>query len=285
MTDEKGKASMTDQGATRQILRSLVLSSTLLAAGCRTGVDDVHRWANTQQGPRKIVAVMSHDKYPDDLRIEAAMTLVRMKPRSGRRVGIDELISGLQNLPANKRASIVAGMVPLLVEEIRQPPPEPGPDGVRPVDPTFPYKDAAFAMLTNEGEALVASNQHRQDLEAALADWELADFSARMDDSSQAYGMGQLLAQLGAAGVKRLPQLIVPEAEKVGSIAGYIADFGDDATKLAASKRLVKVAQEVDSAAWLSRKAPSLKKANEASGQKVEGKRFEAQLAPPSSAR
>jgi hypothetical protein len=55
--------------------------------------------------------------------------------------------------------------------------------------------------------------------------------------------------------------------------------LGDPATKLEASQRLVKVAQEVDSKAWLERKAPGLKEANEASGQKVEGARFDAQLA------
>lgn len=270
---------MTDHGAAGQILRNLLLATTLaLTAGCRTGVDDVHRWANTQQGPRKIVAVMSRDKYPHELRVEAAMTLIRMKPRSGRRVGIDELVSGLGNLPAPERAKIVGGMVPILVEEIRRPPPQAAEGQARPVDPTFPYKDAAFALLTSEGQALVESKRQQADLEAALADWVLADFGPRMDESSQAYGMGQLLARLGADGVRRLPQLIAPEAEKVGSIAGFVADFGDEATKMQTSTRLVKVAREVDSAAWLQRKAPVLQKANETSGHKVEGKRFQAQL-------
>jgi hypothetical protein len=226
------------------------------------------------------MAVMTHGKYVDPLRIEAAMTLVRMKPRAGRRVGIDELIAGLADMPAASRAVIVKGMVPLLVQEIRKPPPpEPAAGAAREPDTTFPYKDAAFALLTNEGEELVPIQQHRQELESALSDWVMADFSARMDDSSQAYGMGQVLAELGAEGVRRLPQLIVPEAKKIGNIAGFIADFGDAQTKLEASQRLVKVAQEVDSKAWLDRKAPGLREANQASGQKVEGPRFEAQLA------
>jgi hypothetical protein len=107
----------------------------------------------------------------------------------------------------------------------------------------------------------------------------MRDFSARMDDSTQAYGMGQVLAALGADGVRRLPQLIVPEARKIGSIAQLVADLGDAQTKLEASERLVQVAREVDSEAWLARKAPLLKQANEASGQKVDGPRFDAQLA------
>jgi hypothetical protein len=271
---------MTDHAPSRRKIYSLVLAATVgLAAGCRTSADDVHRWANTQQGPRKIVAVMTHEKYPEELRVEAAMTLVRMKPRSGRRVGIDELITGLSDLPATGRAKIVTGMVPLLEQEIRRPPPVMDAAGVTEEDPTFPYKDAAFALLTNEGEVLVANKQQRQRLRDALSDWAVADFSARMDDSSQAYGMSQLLAELGPDGVRRLPGLISVEAKKIGSIAGIIADLGDAATKLEASEKLVEVARDVNSDAWLKRKAPALKQANEASGHKVDGARFDAQLA------
>jgi hypothetical protein len=272
---------MTDRARLHRNIWSWALAASLAAvAGCRTSVDDVHRWANTQQGPRKIVAVMTHDKYPDDLRIEAAMTLVRMKPRSGRRVGIDELVAGLADLPAAGRSKIVSGMVPLLEQEIAKvPPAEPTAGLPREVDTTFPYKDAAFALLTSDGEELVASKQERQRLKTALSNWAIADFSARMDDSSQAYGMGQVLAELGADGVRRLPQLIVPEAKKIGSITQLVADLGDERTKLEASQRLVQVAREVDSEAWLARKAPLLKQANEASGNKVEGPRFDAQLA------
>jgi hypothetical protein len=272
---------MIDHGPTRRKIYGLTLAASLgFSAGCRTDVEDVHRWANRQQGPRKIVAVMTHDKYPDELRIEAALTLVRMKPRSGRRLGIDELVSGLAGLPAASRAKIVGGLVPVLEKELRRPPPpEADAAGLRVVDPTFPYKDAAFALLTGEGEGLVASQSDRQRLRAALGDWALADFSGRMDDTSQAYGMGQMLTELGAEGVRRLPALITPEAKKIGSIAGLIADLGDPPTKLEASQKLVRVAEEVNSDAWLARKAPALKQANEASGQKVEGARFEAQLA------
>lgn len=272
---------MDDRTRIRRNICSWALAASLAAlAACRTSVDDVHRWANTQQGPRKIVAVMTHDKYPDDLRIEAAMTLVRMKPRSGRRVGIDELVAGLGTLQAPSRARIVSGMVPVLEQEMSKPPPPVPPSGApREPDGTFAYKDAAFALLTHPSEELVASEPERQRLKGALASWAMADFAPRMDDPSQAYGMGQMLADLGPDGVRRLPELIVPEAKKIGSIAGFIAEIGDAATKLEASKRLVAVAREVDSAPWLARKGPILKQANEASGYKVDGPRFDEQLA------
>jgi hypothetical protein len=272
---------MTDRARLHRNICSWALAASLAAVcGCRTSVDDVHRWANTQQGPRKIVAVMTHDKYPDDLRIEAAMTLVRMKPRSGRRVGIDELVAGLADVPAAGRAKIVRGMVPLLVHAISKAPPPEAPAGTaREIDTTFPYKDAAFALLTSDGGELVVDAAERQHLKTALENWMVADFSARMDDPSQAYGMGQVLAELGADGVRRLPQLIVPEAKKIGSIAQLVADLGDEQTKLEASRRLVQVAREVDSEVWLARKRPMLEQANQTSGHKVEGARFDAQLA------
>jgi len=272
---------MDDRTRIRRTIQSWALALSVAGSvACRTSVEDVHRWANTQQGPRKIVAVMTHDKYPDELRIEAAMTLVRMKPRSGRRVGIDELVGGLRALPAASRNKLVTGMLPLLEREILRPPPaEPAQGAPREPDTTFPYKDAAFALLTNPSEELVVGEPERQRLKATLASWAMADFAARMDDPSQAYGMGQMLADLGPDGVRRLPELIVIDAKKLSSIAGFVADHGDDATKLEASTRLCAIAREVDSAAWLARKAPMLKQANEASGYKVEGARFDEQLA------
>ncbi len=72
-------------GATagRFVAAITVAAVLTLGQGCRTSDDDVHRWANSAQGPRKLVAVLTHDKYPIDLRIEAAETLVSMKPRGG----------------------------------------------------------------------------------------------------------------------------------------------------------------------------------------------------------
>jgi hypothetical protein len=259
---------------------SILLGLSLGAAlGCRTDSDDVQRWANREQGPRKLSAVMTHDKYPDALRVEAALTLVSMKPRAGRRVGLDELISSLGQLPAPSRAKIISGLVPRLEKEIERPAPTQTPGAAHPADVSFPYKDAAFALLTNEGQELISNPADRDHLRAALSDWVMADFAGRMDEPSQVYGMGQLLAELGAAGARRLPQLIVPDAPKLGNIAGFIADYGDAATKLEGSRRLVAVAQDVDSDAWLTRKAASLRAANRASGQNVEGARFDAQLA------
>src|SRR5688572_7352832 len=106
------------------LLGALVLAFGIGLTGCRTGSDDIERWANTSQGPRKLVAVLTHDKYPMELRLEAALTLVRMKPRGGRRIGIqgtDEqpgLIGALTHMDPASRGAIVAQLVPALTTEI-----------------------------------------------------------------------------------------------------------------------------------------------------------------------
>jgi hypothetical protein len=255
------------------LVAALMLSA--LAISCRTTSKDVQRWANTAQGPRKLVAVMTHEKFPLDLRVEAGMTLVGMKPRAGRRIGITELVDALNALSEGERAKILGGMVPLLDQEIRKPPS--GPAEAR-VDTSVPFKDAAYALLTNDGTPLVTDKGLVEKLRQALTDWASADFAARMDDSSQAYGMEQLLRMLGANGVRALPALINADAPKIDRICDLVADLGDPATKLEASKRLTALAQEVNSEKWLTSRRAKLDAANKASKINVSADRFEKQL-------
>jgi HEAT repeat protein len=183
------------------------------------------------------------------------------------------MIESLTALPTAERAQVVSGLVPRLTAEITKPPPKDDE-----ADTTIPFKDAAYAMLTNDGEVLVSKTEEQAALKDALTKWALGDFSARSDNSSQKYGMNQLLRYLGAGGVAGLPNLIAPEAKKIGDISDLVADLGDPQTKLAASKKLTEVASEVNSEAWLKRKAPELQAANKASGLEVDEKRFQLQL-------
>ena len=268
-------------GTKRRVAQLLVVASAggaLGTTGCRTTEDDVHRWANTAQGPRKLVAVLKHDKYPVDLRVEAAMTLVRMKPRAGQRVGIEQLIAALSEMAPAPRKTIVSKLVPKLIAELKKPPP--AAQGGQPAapDPSFPYKDAAFAMLTNDGTVLVESDEHRSAIEAALTEWCLADFPPRLDNTSQKFGVEQVLRKLGSSSVVNLPKLIVPDAKKIGTMSKLIADLGDTPTKTEASKRLVAVAKEVDADRWKQKKAPQVEAANKASRLNPTKKQFAAQL-------
>lgn len=262
----------------------LALTLGLSVAGCRTNSEDIERWANTAQGPRKLVAVLTHDKYPMDLRLEAALTLVKMKPRGGRRVGIqgtDEqpgLVGALQRMDPANRSAIVAQLVPSLIKEIVKVPPPAQAGQAPPPDPATPYKDAAFALLVTDGGSLVADPKLQQELRTALAVWASTNFSARLDDSSQLFGLEQVMRELKSEGVRKLPDLMVPGASKVDRMADLVADFGDAETKLRASQKLVAIAQQTNSEEWIKQKAPAVEQANKASKLNPKPEQFRAQL-------
>lgn len=255
----------------------LVSPSIILAVGlsmstaCRTDEADIARWANTQQGPNKLVAVFTHDKYEPQLRTMAALTLVGMRPRGGQRVGIDALLDALASLPPGERGKLVAELVPALVQRLQQPPGE--------TDESIPYKDAAYSLISEEGAPLVEDPALQTQLKEALKSWAVADFSRRMDAPQQKVGMQQLLRTLGPSSVTPLPLLIKPGEQKIDRIVSLIAEIGDPEAKNAASSALVGVAKHVASEAWLQETTPVLKKANEESGLQVDDKRFALQLA------
>jgi hypothetical protein len=254
------------------------LLALLVSTGCRTTREDVERWATTQQGPGKLVAVLTHDKYPIELRVDSALTLVKMKARAGSKVGIDTLIESLSSLPRAERRAVVAGLLPKLKEQMARPStPAAGQEAEG--DPTIPYKDAAFSLLTHEGTVLIEEPADQATVKQSLIDWAMADFLGRMSAPSQKVAMQQMLRHLGPPGVKNLPDLIVPEGQSIDRISHLIAELGDPETKARASAKLATVAGEVASAAWLERKAPALKQANTESGIQVDDARFAAQLA------
>ncbi len=250
------------------VLLAIGLSAT---AACRTSEENIARWANTQQGPTKLVAVLTHDKYDAKLRTAAAMTLVGMRPRGGQRVGIDSLLDALGKLPPLERSRLVSDLVPAIVERLNQPAGE--------TDESVPYKDAAYSMISDEGAPLIEDPSLQAQLKDALAKWAMTDFSRRMDAPQQKVGMQQLLRTLGPGSVKPLPSLIKPGEPKIDRMAALVAEIGDNETKAAASAALVEVAKQVASDAWLQEKTPQLKKANEESGLQVDDQRFALQLA------
>ena len=263
---------------------ALAVSLGSAATACRTSTEDVHRWANTAQGPRKLIAVLTHQKYPVDLRIEAAMTLIRMKPRGGRRIGIqgsDEqpgLVDALAQLPPTDRAKLIDRLVPALAAEMKTPPPKTQPGQPSTADDSFPYKDAAFALLTHEGGSVIAEEKNRRALRDALREWVAGDFANRMDESSQIFGLEQVLRELKAEGVRNLSELIEPGARKIDRISELIAELGDQPTKLRASQKLVQVARDVASPGWIQQKAPAVQAANKASKLNPTPEQFKAQL-------
>ncbi len=102
--------------------------------GCAVSDSDVHRWETTEGGPEKLYAIVTHDKYALPLREEAVLSLIHMRPRSGKRVGLEYLALGydtpggkvqgaLSVLPEEARKHIVDDIAPKLIEQMQQPPP------------------------------------------------------------------------------------------------------------------------------------------------------------------
>ena len=252
--------------------------ASLGATGCRVSEDDVHRWEQTAHGPDKLKAVLQHDKYDNNLRVEAALSLVRMKPRAGRRVGIGIMVDTLASVAPETRQGIVGALVPALILELKKPPPVAQAGQPAPPDPSFSYKDAAFALLTRDGTVMIADEGLKQNLKLALIDWAMADFVHRLDNRTQTYGMEQLLRLIGPPAVAGIPKLMVREARKLDQMASLVAELGDDKAKLAASQAMVAVAQYVASDEWLKIKTPELQAANAASKKQPTEAQFKSQL-------
>lgn len=248
---------------------SLALGAAALS-GCRVNEEDVHRWERTELGPTKLAAVVTHDKYPAKLRIEAAMSLIRMKPRAGKRIGIEKLFDSLRDLQPEERKKLVGGLVPLLVAEMGKPPQAPqgmATDEQKATDPSIPFKDAAFGLLIYDKAALVTEEEHKKTLRDALLAWIQADFSRRVAISSQLFGVEQIVRNFKEEGAKILPPLINEDAA-YDRISRLVADLGTPETKALASQRLVDLAKLTESQAWFDKKKPQIKEANEKSGYK-----------------
>lgn len=250
----------------------------LASSGCRVNEEDIHRWESTAHGPDKLRAVLLHDKYDNALRVEAAISLIRMKPRAGRRVGIGIMVDALANVAPETRQAIVASLVPAIIIELKKPPPVAQANQASPPDGSFPYKDAAYAMLTLDRTVIIADESLKQSLRASLIDWATADFEHRLENRSQAYGMEQLLRHIGPTAVSGLPRLMTRDTKRLDAMAGLIAELGDAKAKEAASAALVSIAQFVLSDEWKKIKEPELKAANAASRLEPTEKQFLAQL-------
>ena len=245
-----------------------VLAGTVLGGsftGCRVNDNDVRRWASTEHGPDKLVAVVTHDKYEWPLRVEAGLELLRMKPRGGRRVGINRLVEALALLGPEDRKRIIDGMVPTIVAQMKQPPPVNAPGQPLQPDPSYAYKDAAIAILTYDKAVLVSDDAARKQLTDALIDWSQHDFDRRLDNTSQMFGMEQMMRAIGAPAVRGLPALITADSGRYDRIASLVSELGDQPTKEATAIKLVELAKFTGSQAWIDRTKPAVEEANRAS--------------------
>jgi hypothetical protein len=261
-------------------LSALVPAFGVLGVGCRVDDQAVHRWETTERGPDKLVAVLTHDKYDLPLRIEAALSLIRMRPRNGRRVGTELMTDALSALPGgpnDSRAKIVDGMTPELIKQIEAPPPPRSTTGALPEDHSIPFKDAAFALLQHD-PPLVSTEATKTALGGALTQWCQADFETRLENPSQQFGIEQIMRFLGPSSVSGLPALINEQSNKVDRVIGLIADLGDPATKQKASDNLVALGKAIDSKAWIDKQTVVVQKADDDQKQKVTKEQLQTQV-------
>ena len=247
--------------------------------GCAVTEGDVKRWETTERGPEKLAAVVKHAKYKPELRVAAAEALIRMKPRSGKRIGIDSLLATLAELSDGERAAVTGPLVSKLVEAMAAERPARNPDGTWPADPSVPFKDAAFGLVSHEPPLVGDEEGARQKLLAALASWVQTDFENRVDIASQLYGIEQIARFIGPEAVRELPKLLDDRSAKLDRIATLVADIGGADVKGKASKRLVDLATRLDSNDWFEKTGrEDVKRANEKSGYKPDAAVFTKQV-------
>lgn len=262
--------------ACRRTLAAMALLSAAAGMGCAVSDSDVHRWETTEGGPEKLYAIVTHDKYSWALREEAALSLIHMRPRNGKRIGLEYLELGydtsagrvqgaLSILSDDARKHIVDDIAPKLVDFMQQPVTKPADGQPAPPDASIPYKDAAFGLLSHE-PPLVTDDKTKTDLMAALTQWVQTDFEDRIDNSSQQFGVEQIMRFIGPTSVKVLPSSIVEGNTKNDKASQLIADIGDDDTKTRAGQALVALAKTIDSSTWVEKQRTLVNEANKKTG-------------------
>ena len=234
------------------------------AVACRVNNDDLKRWEITEHGPDKLQAVLTHDKYDKDLRIEAAWSLVEMKKRGGQYVGVDILLKSLIAMPSKDRNEIIAGLWKKLQPKVAQ--------GLQTVadgkiaDPSVVWKDATFSLYAASrddrpgAQKLDIDPKVSDEMTAALTDWaagregddvnaRLQTFETRLDNSAQQYGIEQILRAVGIPGTKRLPSLLTAKnaikSQRIDTVARVVTDVKPRAGNAAESADYEKARDEL----------------------------------------
>ncbi|MCA9611949.1 MAG: hypothetical protein H6721_19715 [Sandaracinus sp.] len=229
------------------LLRGLLLLAGLsLLAGCKVTAEDIEYWQGTVKGPGKIVAVMLAERYPIELRTQAALALVEMERNDRDYVqSLQQAIQTLQSQDPEATQQIVDGMVAGLQEMMRggnetQQDPALGPplSQVR-------AKDAAYILIPH------ASPATRQQLVAAVVGWYAVDFAER--NLAGNYSAEQVVRSLGAPAAEQLVDAMSAEQPQQAliKIAELIGQIGSPATKGRAAQRMVDIERQMEGQEFL----------------------------------
>ena len=242
-----------------------VLSCLSLSA-CKVGSDDIEYWKGTVKGPGKIIAVMLADKYPVELRTQAALALVDMERTD--RDGTSDLQQALQNLEEPERAELIKGMVPGLEGLMKQA--DPSAANGAPSARQIRAKDAAFLLVTS------APVDVKPKLTDDVIAWYMEDFNGRSLAGN--YSAEQVVRALGPASAKELSKglkarMPAPALVKMSQLIGQVAD---PQSSQEAGAKLVAIADEMEGKDFLAWVRQTVKDQAEKQKLKLDGKKLEA---------
>jgi len=222
--------------------RFLVLGLVLAtSAGCKVTSEDIEYWKGTVKGPGKIVSVMLAERYPMDLRTDAALALVEMERQDRDGVAmLQQAIQRLQDSDPDAVTAIIDGMLPRLQElmvgsDDANQNPDLGPPPLQ-----TRAKDAAYLLITHAGP------ETRAALVDAVVDWYSVDFANRSLAGN--YSVEQVVRSIGAPAATRLVNAMnshQPQQALV-KVAELIGQLGDAETKQTAGERLVAIEREME---------------------------------------
>lgn len=263
---QKHRAAERTRGNLQRTWAGVVAVSALSFAltGCKVGSDDIEYWKGTVKGPGKIVAVMLADKYPIELRTQAALALIDMERTD--RDGTNDLQQALQRLDEPERKELIQGMVPGLETLMKQP----DPNATGAVSPRQTRaKDAAFLLVTN------APGEVKAKLTDDVIAWYMEDFNGRSLAGN--YSAEQVVRALGPAAAKELQKGLKARmpAGALVKMSQLIGQVAEPAARNEAGAKLVAIADEMEGKAFLDWVRQSVKDQADRTKVKLDPKRLD----------
>ncbi len=240
------------------------LAALLVCGACKVGPEDIEYWKGTVKGPGKIIAVMLADKYPMELRTQAALALIDMERPD--RDGSADLQQALQRLDENERNELIAGMVPGLEALMKQA--DPNANGT-PSARQVRAKDAAFLLVTH------APPEVKAKLTNDVISWYAEDFNGRSLAGN--YSAEQVVRALGPAAAKELVKGLKARmpAQALVKMSQLIGQIAEPQAKREAAQKLVAIADEMDGPEFLAWVKQSVKDQAERTGMKLDAKKLD----------
>lgn len=246
-------------------MRCLLLCAAwgVLTLGCRVDSDDVDYWKGTVKGPTRLAAVVGSERYPEELRTQAALAMIEMD-----RTDVDGLALLKRSLDDLRREdheaseTIVHAMVPrlqsLLSEEVEES------EANGPPSNQVRAKDAAYMVIP------YAPEDSRADLIRSVVGWYSKDFAGR--SLAGDYSAEQVTRALGAPAAEMLVAALnetMPRQALI-KIAEIVGDGGDPSTKAKAAARLVEIEQAMEKRAFLNWLADGIRASLQESGEPID---------------